>query len=78
MTDESDPVEVVRVALHAAALKVWRVSDYGMGRGTALWVHTGAMVMLPVEGDIWVQGAEAEGATAILIAAGFTVVAAPD
>ncbi len=65
--------EAIVAALSAAGVRVWRQSPYGMGAGLMLWCSTGAMVMVPHEGDTWVQGPEGDAAAALLTAAGFTI-----
>lgn len=65
--------EAIVATLTAAGVRVWRQSPYGMGTGLMLWCSTGAMVMVPNEGDTWVQGPEGEAAAAVLTAAGFTI-----
>jgi hypothetical protein len=65
--------EAIVATLTAAGVRVWRQTSYGMGKGLMLWCSTGAMVMVPHEGDTWVQGPEGDAAAALLTAAGFTI-----
>ncbi len=68
----------LRSRLEREGLSCWRQSSYNNGNGRVLWLNSGALVMIPAEGALFVQGKEIQAAEALLKALGCSVTQPPE